>query len=272
MARLGGTARDYFGPAESLATAWHSDAELRYMLGTDEEMYLAGEAAAWTYFFESSMDDSLYMVLVMLGYPILSGEIIDTLAILDPLPDNWIDSNEAVAVAEDNGGSDFRQNTGSDLIIAGAGRGLYLLDLQRAVWLFTYSDTTTFGTTLFVYVDAVTGEWIDTEGVGIGDRTGGAQELPRALMLSQNYPNPFNPSTSLRYTIPEGGAVEVSLEVFDVRGRSVRTLFEGKREPGMYEVHWDGKNDRGVGVAGGIYLAKLRSEKEICVRKMTLVK
>ncbi len=270
-AQLEGTARDYFGPAEALATAWHPDAALRYMLGAGEEMHIAGETMVWTYLFESSMDDSLLMVAVTLGFPV-GLEVSDTLSILDPLPDNWIDSDAAVAVAEANGGGDFRQNTGSDLIIAAAGRGLYLLELQRAVWMFTYSDTTTFLTTIVVYVDAVSGEWIDTQGVGIGSEPGSYQGMPKALTLSQNYPNPFNPSTTLRFTVPEGGVVEVSLEIFDVRGRRIKTLYEGERDPGTYEVHWDGKCERGLDVAGGIFLAKLRSKNEVLVRKMTLVK
>jgi hypothetical protein len=241
------------------------------MLGTGDELHIAGETLIWTYLFESSMDDSLLAVVVTLGFPV-GVEISDTLSILDPLPDNWIDSDAAVAVAEANGGSDFRQNTGSDLIIAAAGRGLYLLELQRAVWMFTYSDTTTFLTTIVVYVDAVSGEWIDTQGVGIGDDSGIYQGMPKGLTLSQNYPNPFNPSTTLRFTVPDGGSAEVSLEIFDVRGRRIKTLFRGERTPGIYDVHWDGKCERGMDVAGGVFLAKLRSKNEVYVRKMTLVK
>jgi len=271
-AQFSGTARDWYDAAENQAHTWHSDADLLYMLGGGEDIHLAGEALIWSYIFDSDSDDSLYMVVMSLGFPVYADEIFDTLTIVDPLPSNWIDSDAAIAVAEDNGGSDFRQNTGSDLIVASAGRSLYVPEFTRPVWMFMYTDTTQFGETILIYVDAVTGAYIDTQGLGIGDGNGGGQALPKALELSQNYPNPFNPSTTLKYSIPEGKARPVSLEVYDVRGRRVKTLFDGERAPGNYVCHWDGKDDRGARLGAGIYLARLRSGGDLLVRKMSLVK
>jgi hypothetical protein len=272
QAQFDGTARDYYNAAEIVATGWHSDAALLYLFGTGDQMYVAGKTLSWTYLFESSMDDSLFLVNVSLGLPVYSGEVIDTFSILEPLPTDWIDSDTAVAVAEANGGSDFRSNTGSNIILAGAGRGLYLLEPTRPVWLFTYTDTTTYGTTIMIYVDAQTGEYIDTQGVGIGDRSSHGQDLPKTFSLSQNYPNPFNPSTTLSYTVPAGEERAVSLEVYDVRGKMLRTLFRGTRGSGVYKVRWDGRDARGMEVGGGVYLARLHSGKETSIRKMTLVK
>ena len=271
-ARLGGTARDYFTPAENAALNWSPGAELLYLAGGGDDMHVAGEALVWTYFFESTSEDSIYMVVVSLGIIALEQAVTDTFSILQPLPSNWIDSDDAVWVAEDNGGSNFRASTGSDIIVAGAGIGLYVQELERPVWLVTYMDTTSVTSMLFVYVDAVTGEWINTQGLGVGDGGAAGPAPPKAFTLSQNYPNPFNPSTSLTFTVPTGASADVRLEVFDVRGRRRRTLFKGEKKPGTYEIHWDGRNQEGAAVESGTYLARLTAGQDRIVRKMILLK
>lgn len=92
----------------------------------------------------------------------------------------------------------------------------------------------------------------------------------RALVLGEPRPNPFNPATSLRFTVPRAGAVD--LVVHDLSGRRVRTLVDGRLEAGAHEVRWDGRDDQGHGVASGVYLARLRSGAETMVRRLTLVK
>jgi len=271
-AQFGGTAHDYYNAAEQAAIAWHPDAELLYLIGTGEELHVAGEALLWIYLFESGSADSMFMVMVSLGLPFIAEEVMDTLSILDPLPDNWIDSDAAISVAETNGGSDWRATTGSNLLIATAGRGFYLKDLLRPVWLISYSDTTEAGNNLYIHIDAVTGEFITSGGLDVGDESGPTREIPKTFTLSENFPNPFNPSTTLRYTVPEGEAKEVAIEIYAMRGRKVKTLFSGVREPGVYEVHWNGKDEHGVEVGAGIYLVRLRSDVVVSIRKMVLMK
>jgi hypothetical protein len=269
-AQFDGTARDWLGVAEGAASEWQSDAVLLYVLGLDDGLYAAGEASNWTYLFGSASDDSLLAVVVTFGIPILSEEVGDTF-LLDPLPDGWIDSDEAVAVAEANGGSEYRGQTGNDFIVAAAGRGLYLREITRPVWLFTYGDTLSL-TGLLIYVDAVSGEFIDSTPLGIGDDGGAGRALPRALSLGPNYPNPFNPSTTIRYGLGEGEPRAIRLDVYDMRGRRVRTLFRGVREAGRYEAHWDGRDERGAEVGSGVYVVRLRSDREVVSRKMVLAR
>jgi flagellar hook assembly protein FlgD len=65
-------------------------------------------------------------------------------------------------------------------------------------------------------------------------------------------PNPFNPRTVLEFTLGEGG--NVSVAVYDARGRIVRHLAEGiVMEPGDRSVEWDGLDDDGVAAASGVY-------------------
>jgi len=271
-AQFEGTARDYYDTAEQVAIAWHSDADLLYLLGTGDELYVAGELFLWSYFFESASDDSILMVLVSLGFPVLSQEISDTISILEPLPANWVDSDDAVAVAETHGGSEFRSVTGSDLMVATAGRGFYLPEIERPVWFFSYVDTTLLGRNLYVYVDAVTGAFIDSLWLGIEDQPEGTGGLPKAFTLSENYPNPFNPHTTLEYSVPPGGAGEVAVEVYDIRGRRLRTLFKGIKAPGTYRVHWDGRDEDCRDLGSGVYLARLRTAHQTVMRKMILLK
>jgi hypothetical protein len=83
--------------------------------------------------------------------------------------------------------------------------------------------------------------------------------------LSQNYPNPFNPSTLIGYSIPSAG--RVSLNVYDVLGREVATLFEGFRQPGSYTVRFDG-----TGLPSGVYLYRLQSGGMVETRKLVIVR
>lgn len=83
----------------------------------------------------------------------------------------------------------------------------------------------------------------------------GTLGAPQGAFLQQNYPNPFSPSTALEFRLPEEGVT--TLRVFDVSGRVVRTLVDGRLPGGQHKVAWDGRDDRGNRVASGSYLAVL---------------
>lgn len=89
--------------------------------------------------------------------------------------------------------------------------------------------------------------------------------MPAEISLSQNYPNPFNPSTLIRYDLSTN--MEVSLKIFDVLGREVATLVDGKRSAGSHQVRFDG-----AGLSSGVYFYQLRTPGFIQSRKMLLIK
>lgn len=97
-----------------------------------------------------------------------------------------------------------------------------------------------------------------------------ALELPEQYQLYQNYPNPFNPSTTIAYDLPQDG--EMSLEIYDVRGRLVRTLQRGELAAGHYEIIWNGRNDLGIPVVSGIYFYKMKSGEYNQTRRMIFMK
>lgn len=100
--------------------------------------------------------------------------------------------------------------------------------------------------------------------------TGTDDEKAQRNMLAQNYPNPFNPTTTIRYSIKQRG--HVSLKIYDIEGRLVRTLEDGVKEARSYEKVWDGRNDRGEAVSSGIYFYRLRSNGFSRTRKMVLLR
>ncbi len=113
----------------------------------------------------------------------------------------------------------------------------------------------------------------DSTQVGIGDR-GDRSGIPRSLSLFQNYPNPFNPSTTIAFEVPvsSGMANPVSLTIYDLRGRRVRSLLDSTIEPGFHQIHWNGRNDRGERVSSGIYLYTLIASEKTITRKMMVLK
>ena len=94
---------------------------------------------------------------------------------------------------------------------------------------------------------------------GNGTPTGtGQPSLPSAFALYQNMPNPFNPTTLIRYDVPTAGG-HVTLRVYDVVGRLVRTLVDEAQTPGAKAISWNGRTDAGRRVASGVYFYRLRA-------------
>lgn len=101
-----------------------------------------------------------------------------------------------------------------------------------------------------------------------GDRNGDPQAT--GVRLRANVPNPFNPMTTIRFDLHRTGPV--ALDVYDLRGRHVRRLAEGRQESGSYAVVWDGRDANGRAVASGTYLYQLRAGATSQVRRMLLVR
>ncbi len=102
--------------------------------------------------------------------------------------------------------------------------------------------------------------------VGVHDET----NLPTEFALSQNYPNPFNPTTVIEFALPK--TCQVSLDVFDIIGRKVRTLVAGTLTAGRRQVIWDGSNTDGSAMASGVYFYRIKAGDYNETRKMLLLK
>ena len=98
---------------------------------------------------------------------------------------------------------------------------------------------------------------------------------PTETKLLANYPNPFNPETWIPYRLAEDAFV--TLTIYDLSGRLVRTLEVGHRIASVYEnrskaIYWDGRNGLGERVASGVYFYNLSTGNYSATRKMLVVK
>jgi hypothetical protein len=96
------------------------------------------------------------------------------------------------------------------------------------------------------------------------------EDIPSTFKLSQNYPNPFNPETMIGYQLPQRSSV--SLRIYDITGRLIRTLAEGYRPAGFHNAIWDARDDLGNEVASGIYYYSLGTGDFRETRRMVLLR
>jgi hypothetical protein len=89
--------------------------------------------------------------------------------------------------------------------------------------------------------------------------------LPDKFYLSQNYPNPFNPSTTIEYDIPKAGLV--TLKIYDILGREVRTIVNEEKTAGRYKISFNASS-----FASGVYFYRLTSGGYTSIKKMVLLK
>ncbi len=101
---------------------------------------------------------------------------------------------------------------------------------------------------------------------GIARNEAAAEEFA----LLPNYPNPFNPETTIRYELP--GRTEVTITVYDILGREVRTLVDGWQNAGENMVIWDGLNYQGQQASSGVYIYTIQAGSFMKSRKMTLLR
>jgi len=105
---------------------------------------------------------------------------------------------------------------------------------------------------------------------GGGQLSAGPAPLPGKPSLSACRPNPFRDRTQIAYQLPTAG--NVRLEVFDVTGRTVRTLASGHKAAGSYTVNWDARDNRGREVPRGVYFYRLDTPGFRAVRKVVLAR
>jgi len=94
--------------------------------------------------------------------------------------------------------------------------------------------------------------------------------LPERFSLGQNYPNPFNPQTRIEFSLPSKS--RVTINIYDILGRKIKTLTDKILPAGEHGVLWNGDDDDGNPSASGIYLYRIEAGEYIRARKMVLVK
>jgi len=96
------------------------------------------------------------------------------------------------------------------------------------------------------------------------------QSIPERFVLSQSYPNPFNPSTTIQFQLP--AAADIELVICNMLGQKVRALTDRRYDAGMHSIQWDGLDDAGRQVSGGVYLCSLKSKDHRDIKKLIFLK
>ncbi len=164
--------------------------------------------------------------------------------------------------------------------LGGSGNGdpYFVHDATNNVWVYDYDRRTSsyfqneFNASFRASVNL--GTAADDGGV-VGSRkwsylgTVGVESdptlIPGSYELGQNFPNPFNPTTTFTFSLPT--QTDVTVEVFDVLGRNVATIFRGVREAGVHTVDFDASH-----LVSGMYIYRLSGTGVSISKKMMLVK
>jgi hypothetical protein len=93
---------------------------------------------------------------------------------------------------------------------------------------------------------------------------------PSAFTLGQNYPNPFNPATAIDYALPHRAHVTIS--IYDILGRKIRTLVDQSGAAGRHVAIWDGRAGNGEAVSSGVYFYRIQAGEFSETKKMVLVR
>jgi len=175
---------------------------------------------------------------------------------------------------------DFDSNTSlANEVEVGVKRGLFRLqiEVENRAWLSGVSiDDTYMQGQQFLADNQTQYNILDVGGISdivLGVENVDNTTIPTEFKMHQNYPNPFNPETTVRFELPANlGGENVSLVVYDMLGRKVRTLQDGPLSAGTYELKWDAKTDNGADLASGTYLLRLQAKRQQQIIKMLLMK
>ena len=90
-------------------------------------------------------------------------------------------------------------------------------------------------------------------------------QIPKNYELAQNYPNPFNPVTKISFALPTQGFV--SLKIYDITGREIKTLVNEIKQAGYYTVNFNSSN-----LSSGVYFYRIQSGDFVQTKRMVLLK
>ena len=96
------------------------------------------------------------------------------------------------------------------------------------------------------------------------------ESIPSEFAITGNFPNPFNPTTTIEFTIPETG--HINLGNYNITGQKILELIADTMTAGTHSVMWDGRDENGMVVSSGIYLSRLKSGRNVTAGRMLLMK
>ena len=135
---------------------------------------------------------------------------------------------------------------------------------------YTPPDTGIYGGIISIYSNDPDNSVATVNLSAIASGIEGAFHLPQMFNISQNTPNPFIKRTVIRYQVPK--STKVTINVFDITGRDVKTLIDKLQSPGYYRIEWDGSNNRGRKLSPGVYFYRINTNEYKDVRKLIILR
>jgi photosystem II stability/assembly factor-like uncharacterized protein len=246
----------------------------------DGTLFLARENINLPYGYFSTDGGSTWEDLTSISVP--------TITFFSEPPLLWTGTIHGVWLSTDNGASWVERNNGLNLdpysssiirvngnlvtSLKFGGSGIFYSNDNGMNWI-DFSEGLTFLTSieeLIVYGDKILaatsdGLWQrDTSDVVTG-LTDDGSEIPSAFRISQNYPNPFNARTTINFNLNQ--LSNLSVEIYDLRGRRLETLFDGTLPAGEHNLAWNAED-----YSSGVYFYKIQSDDFSEARKMVLLK
>ena len=122
---------------------------------------------------------------------------------------------------------------------------------------------------IYHFSQIVIGDAALVSATGISDEIA---RLPKSSRLYENYPNPFNPTTNIAFDVAGQSAQRVILDVYNLLGQKIKTVYNEQVQPGHYEMQWHGLDDLGRSVSSGMYIYRLKVGEKIMTKRMVLMK
>ena len=240
-----------------IAQEWSSDAKLWSIESQGSPMQVNGTTDYWMCIYYSPQKDSLFAVntLGLLSY--WSGNTGWTPQDTTTIKSGWLNSDSTMGIAENNGGSDYRQNNQQVYVngyLGQIGEGAFP---DSIVWIFEYYSST--AQPLTIVVDAYTGLIINNINSSENFNS------PHSFKLYQNFPNPFNPATNISFHIPK--SADVTLKMYNITGQQVGFYNKGKMSAGKHNIDWHAGH-----LPSGVYFYEIKAGEFVDVKKCILMK
>ena len=151
---------------------------------------------------------------------------------------------------------------------------------RNNVLIFSTTDTNYVDNNLVIgeytyYITAYydTGSSLPSNSVTVQVVTDNSQnnEINQCKYNLTNYPNPFNPTTTISFNLPNTVNSPI-IEIYNLKGQKVKTFQTYSKKSGNMKVVWDGTNQNGEKVSGGVYFYKLKVSDKVITKKMILLK
>jgi len=159
--------------------------------------------------------------------------------------------------------SETYESNDSTIMVSGYEWSSLMTNLNLQRWGLEYTVEATDGE---YTVESEAGEFVfENSALSIDEGL-----IPISFNLYQNHPNPFNPITTIRYDLPE--ATNVTISIYDMMGREIKSLINTNQNSGYKSVIWNGTNDNGEIVSGGMYFYSIKTNIFSRTKKMILLK